>query len=446
MTNESKEVTLVANVNPVQIFADPKLADDVIEKMRKDLLSVDRDISTQEGRDTIASLAYKVARSKTALDKMGADLKAEYMAKVKPIDAERSRLWDKMEALQKEIRKPLTDWEEADEKRKLAHETAISNLSALAVFMTSDPIPTPRHPNNVAPEEIQARLDALPAAYDRSWEEFSARALQVRDRTLAALTEHHKAAVQHAKDQADLARLREEQAKRDQEERDRKIAEAARIEAEQKAAKAAEEKAAAEKAERDRIEAETQKRLQAEKEEREKAEAATRKAEQEKAEAESKAAAEKQAAADAAKAAEEKRLKDLAEAEERRQADLKAAEEKRVREQAEADQRAKEAADKAEADKKAAAARAEADKQAAIKAEQDRVAAAKAAEDAATAKREADKKHAAKINGEIATALNNAIGAFNTQPEGDPKNETSLGKWLTIAIAQGRIPHVTAKY
>lgn len=319
MTAESKEVTLVHDVNPVQIFADPKLADDLIERMRKDLLSVDRDISTEEGRATIASLAYKVARSKTALDKMGADLKAEYMAKVKPIDAERSRLWDKMEALQKEIRQPLTEWEEADEKRKLAHETAISNLSALAVFMTQDPIPTPRHPNNVTPDEIQARLDAIPAAYDRRWEEFAARALQVRDRTLAALTEHHKAAVQHAKDQADLARLREEQAKREQEERDRKIAEAARIEAEQKAAREAEEKAAAEKAERDRIEAENQKRLQAEKEEKERAEAAQRKAEQDKKEAderaaaaEAKAAADKKAAEEAAKAAEEKAAQERA--------------------------------------------------------------------------------------------------------------------------------------
>lgn len=437
MTEESKELTLVANVNPVQIFADPKLADDLIAQMRKQLLSVDRDISTEEGRKTIASLAYKVARSKTALDKMGETLKAEYMAKVKPIDAERRRLWDEMEKLQAEIRKPLTDWENADEERKLAHETAISTLSALAVFYAEGADePVARHWTSITPDEVQARLDAIPAAYDRQWEEFAARALQTRDRVLASLTEQLAAVKKYTAEQAELNRLREEQAKRDQEERDRKIAEEAaekaRKEAEEKAAKEAAEKAEAEQAERDRIEAENQKRLQAEKEERERAEAAAKKAEQEKAEAEERArkeAADREAAEARAKEAEKKRLQDLADAEEKRKADLKAAEEKAEREK-------KEAAEKAEADRKAA-----------VKAEQDRQAKAKADEEAETAKREADKKHKAKINKEAVAKIKAIIDAapVGNGTEGSDVCD-NIAKGIVTAIAKGEIPHVTIKY
>ena len=54
----------------------PGGVDSILERIFAEARSTPRDISTPAGRDAIKSLAYKVARSKTALDDMGKKLVA----------------------------------------------------------------------------------------------------------------------------------------------------------------------------------------------------------------------------------------------------------------------------------------------------------------------------------------------------------------------------------
>ncbi len=60
--------------------------------------------------------------------------------------------------------------------------------------------------------------------------------------------------------------------------------------------------------------------------------------------------------------------------------------------------------------------------------------------DDATAKRNADTAHKAKINNEALAALANVIGAETSQLS------TEYAKSIVIAIAEGKIPHVTITY
>ena len=60
------------------------------------------DVTTKKGRDAIASIAHKVARSKTALDNIGKELVAELKDVPKKIDAERKRIADEAAAVKAE--------------------------------------------------------------------------------------------------------------------------------------------------------------------------------------------------------------------------------------------------------------------------------------------------------------------------------------------------------
>ncbi len=75
------------------------------------------DVETDAGRKAITSLAYKVARSKTTIDDLGKNFVGEQKAAIAAIDAVRKTARDFLDQLKAQVRQPLTDWEEAEEKR-----------------------------------------------------------------------------------------------------------------------------------------------------------------------------------------------------------------------------------------------------------------------------------------------------------------------------------------
>lgn len=293
---ESTDLAVVQRLTPAVVFA-PGGVQDILDKITREVRSAQTDISTKAGRDAVASLAYKVARSKTALDEMGKTLVADWKTKSAAVDAERRTIREKLDELKDEVRKPLTDWENAEKDRVAGHEQAIVFIEAMQAF---DAPPTAA--------VIRDRLDAFEKLQPRVWQEFTERAATAHNATSVKLRRMLDEAVKREADAVELERLHAEQIAREQKERDDKIAaeaaERARIEAETKAKREAEEAAARAEAERKRVE---------------QAHAAAI-ARAERAEADRKAAA--------AKA--EQDAKDAAEAAERRQAAAIEAERKRV--------------------------------------------------------------------------------------------------------------------
>lgn len=301
MTNE---MSIIDIKNPIEVFSKENGLDPIIDKIESDAKSIDRDISTHQGRDNIRAIAFKIAKSKTAIDKMGKDLTEEQRIQINAVNKERSRAWDRMERLQDEIRKPLTDWEDAEKDRVQEHNNALSDMAALS----------PHDLLNPSSEDIQSRIDALGNMPIRNWQEFEVRAVNTRKEIADHLIKVLHAAQKRESDAAEIARLRAAEDARQQKERDDKIA----ADVAAKAKKEAEEKAAADAAaaskKADEEKADLIRKAEAEKAESDKA-AIEAKAALDKAAAD-KIAADKKAADDAA-AAEEKRLRDIKGAEER---------------------------------------------------------------------------------------------------------------------------------
>jgi colicin import membrane protein len=242
----------IETLTPAVVFA-PGGVEEIVSKLETEVRAIPRDMTTEEGREAIRALAYKVARSKTALDDMGKELVAGIKKQSGAIDAERRTIRDRLDALRDEVRGPLTAWEDAEKDRVDGHERALVWIIESPRFAT---------PPTVA--MICAQIDDLAQLALRDWEEFHERAeAAIRD-AYAALHPMLAAAEQAERDASELAELR--QMKADREAADNAAAAAAnaaadaRIHAEQQRARDAEraeqekarEIARAEQAEKDK--------------------------------------------------------------------------------------------------------------------------------------------------------------------------------------------------
>jgi hypothetical protein len=301
------DLVAIQSVVPADVFVAGG-GDPIIDAIKREVLAVDRDISTEEGRETVRKLAYKVARSKTFIDEAGKKFVADKKQEIKVVDNERSRIWEALEKLQKDVRQPLTDFEDKEEHRVAGHESALLELEQATIFDGFTP----------SSEQVKARLDIVAAHEARNWEEFAERGKKTSSKVKEQLSQLHAERLKHELDQIELERLRKEAEDRQRIEREERLkaeaAEKARLEAEtraraeaqavelaarqaqeaiERAKREAEERAA--KAEQDRLEAESLRVAQEERAKKEAAELAA-KVERDRVEAEQRARLEQETA------------------------------------------------------------------------------------------------------------------------------------------------------
>lgn len=232
----------IESVNAVEVFTGGTL-DVLLEKIRNDALSIIPDPSTPAGRKEIASIAYKVARTKTTIDDAGKELVSDWKKKAGEVDAGRKKARDTLEALRDEVRAPLDAWEA--EQERIAREKAEAEAAEAARIEADRQAEIARKE-----AELRAREEAIAAAERASAEKAAAEQAE-RDRI--AREEQMRA-------EAEARAKREAAEAIERAEREKAAAEAAAKDSEERAArdKAAAEaraKEAAELAEREKQEA-----------------------------------------------------------------------------------------------------------------------------------------------------------------------------------------------
>jgi len=280
--SEATDLVVIEKSNAMAVFTSNEQLDPIIEAIEKEARSLVPDVTTKKGRDAIASMAHKVARSKTYIDNAGKDLVAELKALPKQIDESRRLVRERLDLLKDEVRRPLTEWE-AEQERIAAEKAAEEERLRIEA-------------------EEKAALEALKKQVEAD-HEMALLMNDAFDRDAKAKAE--EAERQRLAHEEELKRQAAEQAKREAEEKaERERAEAARREAELKLK--------AEQAERDRIaveqKAEADKKAATEKAEREKQEAIA--AEKRKAQEAADKVRREAEAKEAARLAEEKRIAD----------------------------------------------------------------------------------------------------------------------------------------
>ncbi|AVE56070.1 hypothetical protein APD02_16220 [Acinetobacter baumannii] len=251
----------------VAAFAKRGGTDELYERIAQEVRSHVPDVSTKKGRDAIGSLALKISKSKTLIEKCGRELVAEQKAQIKVIDDDRISIVKKFDSLRDEILAPRDAWEQAEKDRVAKHEESILSINfyKTAVIADKDSVWLKGVIRNV--EEI---------VIDSSFEEFEEQAKIAKYETLEFLRTTLAAREKYEAEQAELERLRKSEQERLQREHEERIAheaaERVRLEAERKAKEEAErvereKQEAIAKAEREKAEAEQREaRLKAEKE------------------------------------------------------------------------------------------------------------------------------------------------------------------------------------
>ena len=229
MSAEQQLAVVPPQETALAVYSAEKGLEPWLQVIRSKIDGFTPDISSRKGREAIASMAYAVARSKTALDDVGKKLVADLKEVPKKIDAERKRVRDTLDSWQEEVRRPLNEWQAAEDKRVDDHNKGIQIIKDLAVFAET---PT-------AAVAAQAIADLELVALDDSWEEFLPEAAQVKDKSLATLRALLADRTKHEAELAEIAKFNAEKAERDQQERDAAIARAAVEKAQREAAEAA---------------------------------------------------------------------------------------------------------------------------------------------------------------------------------------------------------------
>lgn len=326
---ESTDLIVIEELNPVVVFT-PEGVEGVLREIATKVLAHVPNIETASGRRDIASLAFKVSRSKTLLDDMGKGLVEKQKKEIKEKDVLRKRIRDFLDGLKDQVREPLTEWETAEKLRQ---------------------------------EEIELK---------------SRQVAQDRVNSMFAVGVTLPFAQAHEMDGADFNELLREATEAHEEEKARRLAEEARkaeqAAAEKKEREEAAAKLAAERAELDRIRAEEDaKRKEYEAKLKKEAEAieAQQRAEREKIDAERRAEESRMRAERDKLEVERRKVEDARREQEHREAVAKAAKEAAEKAVADAKEKAEhEALEKSEAEAKA---KAEAERQKALKPDKEKL-------------------------------------------------------------------------
>lgn len=228
----STDIIALVEATPVMVLTDREKFSQFYDAIKRETDALDADVSTDKGRKAIASMAYRVARTKTAIDEAGKKLNEEARARINAVDESRREIRAQLDTLKDEVRRPLTEWEEAEEARQAECQQTITFL---------------RESATIGPEETAAdlrerhgELAAMtfnPEAFDGYMPQITA----LHDLALSGLSAGADRLDQEERDRAELERLRAAEAERE------------RIEQERAAAEEAErQRVAAEKAEQER--------------------------------------------------------------------------------------------------------------------------------------------------------------------------------------------------
>ena len=314
MTQETATELELTEVKPEQLFVQDGL-DSVLSKIETEARSIVIDISTAQGRKNCASVAYSVAKAKTTLDAMGKDFVSDLKKQAAKVDERRRIIRERLDELKDEIRRPLTEWEQEQERINREIEERINTIKGIAAELAFGGVS--------ASADIKIHLDKLA--------------------NVEILPEHYGLRIDEAKAAKDAELLKLEgmyfRAKHNEEE-------AAKIEAERKAKEEADRKA--------RDEAEAKARAERDEKIRRDAE---EKAKREAEESRQKEIRARQEAEERAKAAEERAKQQIAEAKARADRESAEKEARRIAEEArkkqEEDRKASNAKHRAKIEKQA---------------------------------------------------------------------------------------------
>lgn len=236
------DIVTIPRADALKIYTTPGAIKPYLDQIRSEVdafQALGTTVDTAKGRQAIKSFAFRITRTKGALKSIGDVLAADVKEIPKKVDATRRLVREQLESWEEEVRRPLTEWENAEKARVDRHKTNIAEIVAAGdrTALEWDRIP---------PDAMRDRLKEIESKRSAEWQEFQSDAHAAIDDASTRITRAIERREIHDTEAAELARLRKAeedrlaaeraaQAKRDAEEHERKIAERAAAEERERA-------------------------------------------------------------------------------------------------------------------------------------------------------------------------------------------------------------------
>lgn len=242
----STNIVALVEATPVLVLTDKQKFSDFYEAMKAECDALEIDLETEKGRKAIASMAYKVARTKTAIDDAGKKLNEVARASINAVDESRREIRAQLDELKDEVRKPLTEWEQVEEARQAQVGEVISWLREAAKVEFDE-----------TASDLRERIKTVKATTfaPEIFKGYAAQAEALQTTAITALETIADRMDQEEAQRAELEKLRAEAAEREEQERIKREAEEAGRQREAAEKAAAEAKARAEAEQKQREEA-----------------------------------------------------------------------------------------------------------------------------------------------------------------------------------------------
>ncbi|HEK3185682.1 TPA: cell envelope biogenesis protein TolA [Proteus mirabilis] len=249
----ANELVVIEQTTALDLFASPEKVNQMLEHIKslaeEERKELDSDFSVAKNRKAFASLAYKVAQTKTYIDKEGKAVVDKLKELPKKVDASRKIFRDELDALSTDIRKPLTEWEAQEKSREeaeaLKKQIEVDHEEALQMNELFDLRKAEEERQRIAREEEMKRQAAEQARLEaerKAQQEIEAAARREREAKEAAerAEREKQEAIQRAEQAAKEAKGKAERDAKEaleRAEREKQLA----IEAERKKAQEAEQ-------------------------------------------------------------------------------------------------------------------------------------------------------------------------------------------------------------
>ncbi|HEK1898916.1 TPA: cell envelope biogenesis protein TolA, partial [Proteus mirabilis] len=222
----ANELVVIEQATALDLFTAPERVNQMLEHIKslaeEERKELDSDFSVAKNRKAFASLAYKVAQTKTYIDKEGKAVVDKLKELPKKVDASRKIFRDELDALSTEIRKPLTEWEAQEKAREeaeaLKKQIEVDHEEALQMNELFDLRKAEEERKRIAREEEMKRQAAEQARLEaerKAQQEIEAAAKREREAKEAAerAEREKQEAIQRAEQAAKEAKEKAEREK-----------------------------------------------------------------------------------------------------------------------------------------------------------------------------------------------------------------------------------------
>jgi hypothetical protein len=198
----------------------------LIDEIKKEVADFSADISTKEGRQSIISMAHKVAKCKSPIKNLATELKEDSKKFIDSVNLQWNRYEKEMDTLRDSIRKPVDEIEEKEAKILKEKQDRIAEIQKYKnIYLNSSKL-------------IEQAIDNVNNLAVFEWADFQFIAENLVNETLEILNNNLIMQKKNEADAAELEKLRKEKEEREKKDAEERI----RKEAEERAKKEAEEK------------------------------------------------------------------------------------------------------------------------------------------------------------------------------------------------------------